>query len=85
MIDGVTFTHQGWMGIVPVILADPDGMCVVDVRYEWMNWILDSQIAIHQALTTLGMALFPYWEPAGFRIKLTGQLSKPIFRKAVDD
>lgn len=78
----VTFTHKGWMGIVPIILGDPDGICCLDVRYDWLNWALDLQVALHQGFTALGMFLFPYWEPAGFAIMITGRLNPPISKRA---
>lgn len=82
--DSVTFTHKGWMGILPVIMADPYGICVVDCRYEWMNYIMDVQVALHQMLTGIAMTLFPNFEPAGFAIYLPRELKKPITRKVLD-
>lgn len=83
--DFVEFTHKGWFGLCPVIVGDPDGQCYVDVRWDWMNFWLDLQMALFSVAVTCRQSVDPAWQPEGWLIRLTGRLKRPVRKPVLAD
>lgn len=76
----VIYTHKGWFGVCPVLLAgiDSDGPNV-DPRHWSLGLLMDLSEVVFGAYIHLRTSLDQDYEPA-WPILVTGELPRPIIR-----
>lgn len=80
----VEFSHKGWFGVCPVLLADIDGDApVVHPRHVLLAPLFWLSEAIFAAVFLLAAAVRPQWEPA-WPLHVTGELPRPLVREFPD-
>lgn len=73
----VTFTHYGWFGLCPIIIANPDGdLPVFQARYRFTEWLFDFSDWMYQRCNDFMVLIDSDYEP-GYPFTIKGELNPP--------
>jgi hypothetical protein len=83
-VERVTYTHEGWFWLCPILYADEGAEgCVVDERWPWTGWLFTVSEWLEEARIFWATLLIPDYEPS-FMFKVR-QLDRPIVREIERD
>lgn len=78
----VTFTHYGWFGLCPIIIAQHDSdMPVFQARYRFTEWLFDFSDWMYERCNDILTFMNPDYEP-GYPFTIRGELDPPLTVKA---
>jgi hypothetical protein len=77
MTTTVTYTHAGWLGLCPVLIAYPHGECHLRARHALLEWLLTASIYGFQCVGAVMTWLDPEF-CSSFPVRVTRTLSAPV-------
>lgn len=81
----ITFTHYGWFGICPILIADPDNATpTFRPRYNYTEWLFDFSDWMFDRCNDIMELINPDHEP-GFPYTVKGKLDIPVVEQVEED
>ena len=72
----IVFTHYGWLGVCPVLIAfGKNGETIIDARFK-LDWLLWISVFLSDLYNDLQCAIHYDYMPE-FCIKVSGKFKKP--------
>lgn len=81
----VTFTHYGWFGLCPIIIADPEAETpTFQARYKYTEWLFDFSDWMYDRCNDFLLWMDKEHDPV-FPYSVSGELDKPIILSADEE
>lgn len=77
----IEFTHYGWLGLCPVLIAfSKDGQVIIDARFK-LDWLFWTSVFLSDLYSDLQCAIHYDYKPE-YCIKVSGKFKKSKVVKA---